>query len=26
LENPPALRAIVPIFASDDRYNDDVHY
>src|SRR3954465_15113303 len=26
LENPPALKAIVPIFASDDRYNDDVHY
>ena len=26
LENPPALKAIVPIFASDDRYDDDVHY
>jgi uncharacterized protein len=26
LEKPPALKAIVPIFASDDRYNDDVHY
>src|SRR3954465_239896 len=26
LENPSALKAIVPIFASDDRYNDDVHY
>ena len=23
---PPALHAIVPIYASDDRYNDDVHY
>ena len=23
---PPALRAIVPIYASDDRYTDDVHY
>ncbi len=26
LEAPPALKAIVPIFASDDRYADDVHY
>ena len=26
LEQPPALKAIVPIFASDDRYADDVHY
>ncbi len=26
LEAPPALKAIVPIFASDDRYGDDVHY
>jgi uncharacterized protein len=26
LEAPPALKAIIPIFASDDRYNDDVHY
>jgi putative CocE/NonD family hydrolase len=26
LERPPALKAIVPIFASDDRYGDDVHY
>jgi uncharacterized protein len=26
LERPPALKAIVPIFASDDRYRDDVHY
>ena len=23
---PPALHAIAPIYASDDRYNDDVHY
>ncbi|HEY1488056.1 MAG TPA: CocE/NonD family hydrolase, partial [Micromonosporaceae bacterium] len=23
---PPALRGIVPIHASDDRYSDDVHY
>jgi putative CocE/NonD family hydrolase len=23
---PPALHAIVPIFATDDRYTDDVHY
>jgi predicted acyl esterase len=22
---PPALKAIVPIYSSDDRYNDDVH-
>jgi putative CocE/NonD family hydrolase len=26
LERPPALKAIVPIFASDDRYGDDVHH
>jgi putative CocE/NonD family hydrolase len=26
MERPPALRAIVPIYASDDRYTDDVHY
>jgi hypothetical protein len=25
-ERPPALKAIVPIFASDDRFADDVHY
>ena len=25
-EAPPALKAIVPIFASDDGYTDDVHY
>jgi len=23
---PPALKAIIPIYASDDRYADDVHY
>jgi predicted acyl esterase len=26
MEQPPALQAIVPIYASDDRYTDDVHY
>jgi putative CocE/NonD family hydrolase len=26
VERPQALKAIVPIFASDDRYADDVHY
>jgi uncharacterized protein len=26
LEAPPALKAIIPIFASDDRWADDVHY
>jgi hypothetical protein len=25
-ERPPALKAVVAIFASDDRYTDDVHY
>jgi uncharacterized protein len=25
-ERPPALRAIVAIYATDDRYTDDVHY
>ena len=25
-ERPPALRAIVPVMATDDRYLDDVHY
>jgi hypothetical protein len=25
-ERPPALRAIIAIYASDDRYTDDVHY
>ena len=26
MERPPALKAIVSMFASDDRYGDDVHY
>jgi uncharacterized protein len=26
MERPPALGAIVPIYGSDDRYTDDVHY
>jgi predicted acyl esterase len=26
IEQPPALQAIAPIYASDDRYTDDVHY
>jgi putative CocE/NonD family hydrolase len=26
MHQPPALRAIAPHVASDDRYNDDVHY
>ncbi len=26
MHNPPALKAIAPMFATDDRYNDDVHY
>ena len=26
MRRPPALRAICPIYASDDRYADDVHY
>lgn len=25
-EQPPALKAIVPVYSSDDRYTDDVHY
>jgi predicted acyl esterase len=25
-ERPPALKAVVAIYASDDRYSDDVHY
>ena len=25
-EQPPALKAIIPIYASDSRYTDDVHY
>lgn len=26
MERPPALKAIIPIFATDDRYADDIHY
>jgi predicted acyl esterase len=26
MERPPPLKAIIPIFATDDRYADDVHY
>ncbi|MGH2511820.1 MAG: CocE/NonD family hydrolase [Candidatus Limnocylindrales bacterium] len=26
LLRPPHLRAIVPVYASDDRYTDDIHY
>ena len=26
MEQPPALKAIVPIYATDDRYTDDVHF
>ncbi len=26
MEHPPALKAIIPIFATDDCYGDDVHY
>jgi putative CocE/NonD family hydrolase len=26
MERPPPLKAIIPIFATDDRYMDDVHY
>jgi predicted acyl esterase len=26
IEQPPALKAVIPIFATDDRYADDVHY
>ena len=26
MEQPEALKAIVPIYATDDRYTDDVHY
>jgi predicted acyl esterase len=26
MERPPALKAIIPIFATDDRFADDVHY
>ena len=26
MHNPPALKAIIPMCATDDRYMDDVHY
>ena len=26
MRRPPALKAIVPIFATDDRYTDDIHF
>jgi uncharacterized protein len=26
MEQPPALKAIIAIYATDDRYHDDVHY
>lgn len=26
MRRPPALKAVVPIYATDDRYTDDVHY
>src|SRR4030095_9831789 len=26
MRRPPALKAIVPIYATDNRYTDDVHY
>lgn len=26
MERPPALKAVIPIYATDDRYADDVHY
>jgi uncharacterized protein len=26
MQRPPALKAIVPVYATDDRYLDDVHY
>lgn len=26
MERPPALKAICAIYATDDRYTDDVHY
>jgi uncharacterized protein len=26
MERPPALKAIIPVYATDDRYGDDVHY
>ena len=26
MERPPALKAIIPVYATDDRFGDDVHY
>ena len=26
MERPPALKAIIPIYATDDRFGDDVHF
>ena len=26
MQQPPDLKAIVPIYATDDRYTDDCHY
>jgi putative CocE/NonD family hydrolase len=26
MRRPPALKAVIPIYATDDRYHDDVHY
>ncbi|MEX0651082.1 MAG: CocE/NonD family hydrolase, partial [Actinomycetota bacterium] len=26
MERPPALKAIIPVYATDDRHGDDVHY
>jgi uncharacterized protein len=26
MRHPPALRAIIPIYATDDRYTDDIHF
>ncbi|MGH2629376.1 MAG: CocE/NonD family hydrolase [Actinomycetota bacterium] len=26
MERPPALKAVIPIYATDDRFGDDVHY
>jgi hypothetical protein len=26
MRRPPALKAIIPIFATDDRYTDDIHF
>jgi putative CocE/NonD family hydrolase len=26
MQQPPALKAIVPIYATDDRYTDDIHF